>query len=384
MSMGLIGRNLPRIKEVNQFLIRENIYRNGPVSRNDVANSLGLTLPTITTNISNMLGSGILREIPVVQEQKTLGRHTMLVDFIPQSRLFLGVEIRDGICRVVLTDLRGNIVGSFVDDRTVSEYEDIINRSVRLSEDLLASCEVPVEKLSAVGFCVPAFRWDERKSARDFAVKMGYRGDVYTRTTAVARAYGLSLFDPDKVKDVPSFAYFFVNSFIACSIITEAGPHFGKVAGEGEIGHNIFNPDGPACEHGFKGCLEYYSGELSILSKAEKALVQKKSRVLEGLLRANGKLTMDLVLQAEQSGDSAVCEIIDEAVKYLGIAVHNISNVIRPGCFVIESKLFANEENREKLKKYGGTENLVFLDFDDTGGARGAAAVAVKGFLENV
>ncbi len=384
MSMGSIGRNLPRIKEVNRFLIRENIYRNGPVSRNDVANDLGLTLPTITTNISNMLNQGMLREIPVIQEKKMLGRHTMLVDFVPSSHFFLGVGIRDGICRAVLTDLRGNEVGSLTEECPGDGYETLLNFSVNISEKLLESCDVPVEKVSAAGLCVPAFRWDRKKSAMDFAVKLGFRGDVYIETTAVARAYGLSLFNYERIRNYPSFAYLFVNSFIACSILTDVGPHFGRVAGEGEIGHNIFNPDGPECEHGYKGCLEYYSGELSILNRAEKALVQKKAEVLDGLIRTNGKLTMDLVLEAEESGDRAVCEIIDEAIRYLGIAIHNMSNIIRPGCFVIESKLFANPENMEKLKKSCGDGiDLVFLDFDDMGGARGAAAVAVKGFLEN-
>ncbi len=92
---------------------------------------------------------------------------------------------------------------------------------------------------------------------------------------------------------------------------------------------------------------------------------------------------MDLVIEAAQSGDKAVSAIIDEAVKYLGIAIHNISNVIKPGCFVIESKIFINEENREKLRQYSGEKNLVFIDFDEMGGASGAAAAAVKAYLEN-
>lgn len=383
--MGSIGRNLPRIKEVNQFLIRENIYRNGPVSRNEVAGNLGLTLPTITTNISSMLNDGLLREIPVTTEKKTLGRHTMLVDFVPESRKYLGVEIRDGICRVVLVDLRGNILGSFIDVRPVAGYNAVLDRSAMLCSRILSECGMTADGVSAVGLCVPKFHFEDKKFGEDFAVKLCYRGPVYVESNAVARAYGLSLFNHGTIKGVTSLAYVFVNSIISCSILTDAGERFGKITGEGEIGHNIFNPDGPPCEHGYKGCLEYYSGELSILNKVEKALVDKKASVLEGLLRANGKLTMDLVLEAQRSGDKAVTEIIDEAVRYLGIAIHNISNIIKPDCFVIESKLFSTEENREKLKnRTGGKPEPVFLDFDDLGGARGAAACAVKADLESV
>ncbi len=203
MSMGSIGRNLPRIKEVNQFLIRENIYRNGPVSRNDVAKNLALTLPTITTNISNMLDQGLLREIPVIQEQKTLGRHTMLVDYVPGSRLFLGLEIRDGICRAELVDIRGNVVTSSADDNPADGYDEMLRSAVRTTEKILDSCNLDMDRISAVGLCVPAFRWNAKKAALDFAVKTGYRGGVYTNTCAVARAYGLSLFGYENIKNIP-------------------------------------------------------------------------------------------------------------------------------------------------------------------------------------
>ena len=376
--MGSIGRNLPRIKEVNKFLIRENIYRNGPVSRNDVAVNLGLTLPTITTNISNMLNDGLLREIPVSPEKRTLGRHTMLVDYIPESRKFLGVEIRDGICRGVLADLRGNILASFTDERPVSGYNAALDRAARLCAVMLREKSVPVDDISSVGICVPMIHWDGRRLGEDFAIKLCYRGPVYVQSYAVARAYGLSMFNSEQIRGVSSFAYVFVNSIIACSILTDAEKRFGTITGEGEISHNILNPDGPACEHGCRGCLEYYSGELSILSKAKKTIVEK------GLFRENGKLTMEMIMEAQAAGDREITEIIDEAIKYLGIAVHNIANVIKPQCFVIESKLFSSEENRQKIKMQTGESRIVFLDFDDLCGARGAAAFAVKSYLESV
>ncbi len=383
--MGSIGRNLPRIKEVNQYLIRENIYRNGPVSRNDVAVNLGLTLPTITTNISNMLNDGLLREIPVASEKKTLGRHTMLVDYIPESRKFLGVEIRDGISRVVLTDLRGNVLASLIDGKPVSAYNAVLDRAVKLCGAMLRDCGVTVDEISAVGLCLPMFHRDGKKPGDDFAIKLCYRGPVYVETNAVARAYGLSLFNYNLIKGDSSLAFIFVNSIISCSILADVESRFGTITGEGEIGHNILNPDGPPCEHGYKGCLEYYSGELSILNRAEKALVDRKAAALEGFYRSNGNLTMEMIMEAQRTGDKAISEIIDEAVKYLGIAVYNIANVVKPDCFVIESALFSTEENREKLKKQiGAKPKLVFMDFDDLSGARGAAASAVKSYLDAV
>ena len=47
------GTNLPRVKKQNEALIKEIIYKYGPISRGKIAEMLSLTPPTITTNVSS-------------------------------------------------------------------------------------------------------------------------------------------------------------------------------------------------------------------------------------------------------------------------------------------------------------------------------------------
>ena len=53
------GNNLPRVKISNQSSILRMIYHCGPIKRAEIAERLGLTLPTITTNINSMIADGI-------------------------------------------------------------------------------------------------------------------------------------------------------------------------------------------------------------------------------------------------------------------------------------------------------------------------------------
>ena len=80
-----LGGNLPRIKVQNQFAIKEVIYKFGPISRIEIAQRLGLTLPTITTSVSMMLKRGLLKEVDSSPNHKALGRKTMLVDINENS-----------------------------------------------------------------------------------------------------------------------------------------------------------------------------------------------------------------------------------------------------------------------------------------------------------
>ena len=102
-----IGNNLPRIKVSNQSAIRETIYKFGPISRTDIANRLNLTFPTITTNINLMINEGLLEEKDSESIPGSRGRKTMLVDYVPSSRLFLGVEMRRHASYATIVDLRG-------------------------------------------------------------------------------------------------------------------------------------------------------------------------------------------------------------------------------------------------------------------------------------
>ena len=100
------GNNLPRIKVTNQALIREAIYKFGPISRLDISKRLDLTFPTITTNISLMLEDGLLIEESDGSPSSGRGRKTMLVDINPSSRLFMGVEMRRHASYAVIVDLK--------------------------------------------------------------------------------------------------------------------------------------------------------------------------------------------------------------------------------------------------------------------------------------
>ena len=165
------------------------------------------------------------------------------------------------------------------------------------------------------------------------------------------------------------------------------------VVGEGEVGHMVMNPDGPLCACGNHGCLGAYSSELSMLERSVKAVKEGRAPVLKGL--CDGKtenITMELVMEAMEKGDSDIRDMLEEAVRYLGLAIANIDNFVKPGCVAIESRYFGYEEFKNRLMQcidrnlYRGLSinpRFVFLPYDNFSGARGAAALAIKNDFES-
>lgn len=99
---------------------------------------------------------------------------------------------------------------------------------------------------------------------------------------------------------------------------------------------------------------------------------------------------MEMVLRAQGAGDSAVAEILEDVIDYLGIALSNIVNLISPRMVVIDGRIFTLEKNRQLLIAaaernmflvHRTKTKVTFLDYDPIRGAKGAAAVVIKEFL---
>ena len=150
-----IGNNLPRVKIQNQFSIKEMVYMFGPISRIEVAERLGLTLPTITTSVSSMIKKGLFKEVEQEYVTKSLGRRTMLVDINENYKKVMGVEIRGSVRYVVIVDFRGNVIASAKDDTPFTEYKAAMESAASLSMSLLENSSMTWDDLCGVGLTVP-------------------------------------------------------------------------------------------------------------------------------------------------------------------------------------------------------------------------------------
>lgn len=400
-----IGNNLPRIKVQNQYAIKELIYKFGPISRFETAERLGLTLPTITTSVSTMLKKGLLKEVENNSEIKTLGRRTMLVDINEDYAYYFGVEIRGSGRRALISNAKGETICSLSDEEHVSLYEDALKSAASLFSQLLKKASLTPSDIQCVGLTVPGLvddvsgrliihpgnKWRDKPIKNDFSALTGFTGEICVENNTIARAYAMSMFEGRNLKDADSIAYMFVSIGIGCPLLSDVRSHFGYVTGEGEVGHMVMDPKGPKCVCGNHGCLEAYSSEKTIENEALVAVAKGESEVLSAILDKNGKITTDDVMEAASNGDEKARAIIDKAIGYLGLAIANIDNFVRPEYVVIEAKLFDDMENRKQLLEvihknlYRETMSdyrFFFRQRDDYSGAKGAAAVAIKHDLE--
>lgn len=404
------GSNLPKIKLSNQASILRMIYYHAPITRIEIAESLGLTLPTITANVNTMIASGIVQEIGIPEDaSSSLGRKPRLLDIVSNSRYFLGVEMRGTRRRVCVTDYCGNVIKQLKDDRPYRTYSTNMKATCSLIRHMLEDCAKESLTISGIGFAVPglvdsengilkihpAYNWQEKDIVSDVSRLTGYEGPIYVENNACARAYSAQLFRHSFLNNVPSFAYLFVSDGIASPLVINTSSYSGSFVGEGEIGHMIMNPKGPRCSCGNHGCLEAYSSDRAIISHCTRLIRNQKAPVLKEICEGSSVPDISQILKAQKMGEESICKVLTDAVTTLGIAIANIDNFARPHTILIEGLLFKAEKNRSllletinrnlyaSLGKYGGSK-FIFIEADDFSGAWGGAAVAICKNLETI
>ncbi len=399
------GANPSRVKAGNQAAILKTIYLCGPIKRSEVARRLGLTLPTITTNINSMMARGIVRETGSERSiTHFAGRKAHLVDIVPESRHFAGVEIQGMRRTVCLLDYRGKVLYQKEHTGEEREYGKNIALTCGMVDRALSACGLRPEDIAGIGVCLPglvdtqqgvlevrpSYSWTHKNIRADMASRMNYPGPIYVENNACARAYGAQLFRREDLGDAQTFAYLFLNQGIACPLVLNTAIDFGSVVGAGEVGHMVMVPNGEPCSCGNRGCLEAYASDTAVLRSCAQAIERGEAPILRRL-RGEGPLSMEQVLAAQEAGEEAVAQIVGQAVHILGVAVANINNFACPSLMLIEGRLFSRPENWEHLLEVvrlnlcgvirRGTRFL-FVEPDPFSGAAGAAAMAICKDLE--
>lgn len=399
------GNNLPRIKITNQAAIRRMVYHYGPTTRGVVAERLSLTMPTITTNVNSMISGNIIREVGFAEDAGAMGRRVKLIDIVPDSRYFLGVEMRGTLRSLCVTDYRGGIVYTKLDDRPFHQYDENVRHTGEIILEALSCCGIPKERIMGIGVCLPGlvdsekgilvkhpgYNWVEKNVARDVRQLTGFTGPILVENNACARAFAAQLFRREMLNEVPSFAYMFISAGIACPLIYNFIPDYGVLVGQGEAGHMILDPAGPKCSCGNYGCLEAFASDGTVIRRCEDAMRMGEAPILRRLCQDDESVTIGKVVEAQELGETGISHIVNTAIRSLGVAIANIENFAHPHKMLIEGGLFTREENKQKLLEvvyrslYTATNmetSFEFITPDIFSGAIGGAAVAIRNDLE--
>ncbi len=376
------GGNWPEIKRKNRIRMKEFIYREEMTTRVELAKSLGLTLPTITIAVNDMLRKGILEEVSVAEEHHSSGRRPSFVRFKAGAFRTIGVELGPYGTYVCLTDAKGELITKRIYPILNENYQIMIQELREILQQIQK--EARNKPILGIGIGIPGFidaegglirsnfrkDWNNRNIVGDLQKYISLPILVDNNVRLRAMAYEMAC----KGSRPETFAYFYISRGIACPILVRDTIVSGYRIGAGEVGKMTL------CVGNKHYTADELAGEDAILEQCRKLYP-------EGEFPA---WTMEEILRRQAQGEEMICAMMNRSVEYLGIALSNVINVMNPDFILVDAYLMKNAENRLclertlKEKVYGLDQKdikLVFKPFEKDFGARAAAYLVIKHLL---
>ncbi|MEU6024052.1 ROK family transcriptional regulator [Micromonospora sp. NPDC048871] len=312
----------------------------GPRSRVELGDLLGLSRSTLTTELDRLVARGLVETAG--QAASRGGRRSSLLRLAARVR-FASVVVAADRISVALTDGELNVLAETGEPAEVrGGPEPVIARAVELVEKLRA--ELGVAELTGVGIALPGPVDDgssvapavlpgwQRFPVRDaFATELGCPALVDNDANVLAlgeQHAGIG-------RTFDDFLYLKLGTAIGCGLVLNGSLYRGATSSAGDIAHLPLGEDGPVCACGEFGCLEAYCGDAGLIRAASAAARGGRSELLAARLAETGTLTVPDIASAATAGDPAAQALVRDAARRVGRVLVGLVSFFNPGIVVI-------------------------------------------------
>ncbi len=344
--MSKLPSNTSDIRRINRLLVRDIIRKQGPICRSDIAKAAGLTPPTVTNIVSDMLEAGIVKEVGY--GESTGGRRPVMLVLNPRAGFILAVTIQRGETRVALMDLADNILARRDTQLTVSSPHELAGTIKESFLSLLGETGVPEEKVLWCGVASPGLvnpdqgvvkkssnlAWKKVPFAHILSKNLsGIPVHIENISNAAAlgeKAYGIG-------KGYRNLIYLNVSIGIGAGIIIDNSVFRGASGYAGEIGHVPMTVyDGPQCLCGREGCLEAFCGVPAVLRRVKAQVSDEEFRRLNV---DKESIQIPHLTKPPLSDIPEIQKIMDETGRLIGMAIAHLVSLFDTEMVILGGEL---------------------------------------------
>ncbi|SDC33022.1 Sugar kinase of the NBD/HSP70 family, may contain an N-terminal HTH domain [Terribacillus halophilus] len=312
------------MKTVNRSLILNKIRISAPISRADIAKETGLTPPTVSILVKELIEQGLVEERKLGTSSG--GRKPTMLHIRTDEWFVIGVDAGPGTVDCILTSLTGEVLGSVSHQLHVKTNKEFLDQVVQAIQQLLDDHSLQREQIIGIGVAmhgvVDAETGDSRLAPllglRNIPIKQELEDrfgiSVKVDNDARAMALGEAWFGGYELQD--SMVAVNIGQGIGAGIIIQGKLFHGAAGLAGELGHMSIDPNGTVCACGNRGCLQTLASGPAIAQQA-------------GL--ANG----EAVHQAALAGDKAAQAVLERAGRTLGIGLVNLIHLLNPDRIIL-------------------------------------------------
>lgn len=255
--------NVSDIKQSNQNKIYTYIRENNSATKQQLAQNLHLSLPTITKNLDHLL------EMSLISAQKknntNEGRKPLKYSYVSDAKLAIGIDITQFQIKAVLIDLQGSIISSSKIKTTFSQDEIYMEKLGNIVQDLIKATNVSPEKILGVGIAMPGLMNAEGTRVvygslidnKDMDVEI-MKHHISFPCRFIHDSSACSFAENWFSLDVSTAYYLSLSNSLGSNVIINRQVYMGNPLYSSEVGHLTLVPNGEFCYCGQRGCADVY------------------------------------------------------------------------------------------------------------------------------
>lgn len=366
------------VKKLNKNRIFRLIYNSDKISRQEIADQLGLSLPTVNQNLKMLMEDGLIEYVG--NFTSTGGRRAQAITINNNARKAISVNIKAGYINVDVVGLKGQIIYSMAVKAHFSKssaYIEKLTDAVRHAVDYVGA---DADDILGVGVTVPGILDDEKQiliSAPPLKAKnydftkliSAIDYPVVVMNDARAEAYADHWFNG---KHEDEKIYIMLGEGVGGAYINASAIRNGVHNRGGEFGHMVIHPGGKQCLCGKKGCFEAYVSEKVLSSELD--------------------MTLDNFFELAAQGNKNNSNVLDEYMDNLALGINNIytmmdCDIVLGGTVAPYLKQYDNSIKERLVNDYSFDTDADYLRISDGGGRKsglGAALSFVARFIDGV
>jgi len=365
-------------KRINRNRIYRFISQQGTTSKNEIAQVLRISLPTVTQHIANLMEQKLIHEVG--EYESTGGRPAKMLACNAMAKVAVGINITRNHFSAVLTNLLGEVVDSIRESFDCSDPLAPISKFEEVIDYILKKNCIKDEAVLGVGISLPAIIASDNKTIHT-ALVIPYSRNYYEQLRPHIRfpfffyndanCGGFAELCVRKPIERDMF-YVSLSGTVGGAVLINDKIYAGRTFASGEIGHTVLVPNGRQCYCGRKGCVDTYCS----------------SNILAELTDGN----LSAFFEKLSTSDPQAVERMNTYVDHLAIAIHNVRmlfdcDIILGGYVGSYSHLFLDD-----LKKKLAETDLFEREVDYITGcyyhteaaAVGAALMFTSQFIDNI
>ncbi len=251
------------LRKFNTSNIYSYFLNHPEATKQELASSLNLTLPTVNKNIDYLSELGLIQVSG--SRGQTGGRRATTYSLCSDAKIALGLDITKHHVSCVAVDLYGEII-SFSRNWLIFEHTDSYFQEVsNLLEKFIADSKLDKEKILGVGIGIPALVQSDNKTVFYSGI-MDFREDTFELFSKYI-PYEIAVFNDAKAscfaekwvnKDIQNTFYIMLSNNVGGAMIINGQVYSGDNFRSAEVGHITLVPNGRLCYCGQCGCVDPY------------------------------------------------------------------------------------------------------------------------------